>query len=40
MTEKVFRVEEATVAQIHEAMKRGETSCKAVAAEYIRRIEA
>ncbi len=40
MSEKGFRVEEATVRQIHEAMKRGETSCRAITEEYIRRIEA
>lgn len=40
MSEKGFRLEEATVRQIHEAMKRGETSCRAITEEYIRRIEA
>lgn len=40
LSEKGFRVEEATVRQIHEAMKRGETSCRAITEEYIRRIEA
>ena len=40
MSDKVFPVEEATVRQIHEAMKRGETSCRAITEEYIRRISA
>ena len=35
-----FRVEEATIAQIHEAMKAGRLTCRALVDTYLRRIEA
>jgi amidase len=35
-----FRVEEATIAQIHDAMKTGALTCQGLVAQYLRRIEA
>src|SRR5687767_12000394 len=35
-----FRVEEATIAQIHEAMKAGRLTCRALVDTYLRRIHA
>ncbi len=35
-----FRVEEATIAQIHDAMKSGRLTCRALVEAYLRRIEA
>src|SRR5258708_7750520 len=35
-----FRVEEATIAQIHEAMKAGRLTCRALVDAYLRRIDA
>jgi amidase len=35
-----FRVEEATIAQIHAAMKAGQLTCRALVEQYLRRIEA
>jgi amidase len=35
-----FRVEETTIAQIHEAMKNGRLTCRALVVSYLRRIEA
>ena len=35
-----FRVEEATIAQIQDALKAGRVSCRAVVEQYLRRIEA
>src|SRR5262245_17611909 len=35
-----FRVEEATIAQIHDALKAGRATCRAVVEQYLRRIEA
>ena len=40
MNAPAFHLEEATVRQIHEAMKIGETSCGAITEEYLKRIEA
>src|SRR5205809_4166727 len=35
-----FRVEEATIAQMHEAMKAGRLTCRALVDAYLRRIDA
>ena len=35
-----FRVEEATIAQIHDALKAGRVTCRAVVEQYLRRIDA
>src|SRR5918995_4256842 len=35
-----FRVEEATIAQIHDAMKAGRLTCRALVDTYLRRIDA
>ena len=35
-----FRVEESTIAQIHDAMKAGRLTCRALVDAYLRRIEA
>src|SRR5829696_2044568 len=35
-----FRVEEATIAQIHDAMKSGRLTCRALVDTYLRRIQA
>ena len=35
-----FRIEEATIAQIHAAMKGGQLTCRAMVEQYLRRIEA
>ncbi|MDD3916856.1 MAG: hypothetical protein PHX00_06855, partial [Synergistaceae bacterium] len=40
MSAKNFAVEELTVRQIHERMRQGTLSCKALTEEYIRRIDA
>ncbi len=35
-----FEVEEATIAQVHEAMKAGRLTCRALVGQYLKRIEA
>ena len=35
-----FRIEEATIAQIHAAMKAGQVTCRALVEQYLRRIDA
>ena len=35
-----FRVEETTIAQIHEALKAGRLTCRALVEQYLRRIDA
>jgi amidase len=35
-----FRVEEATIAEIHAALKAGRTTCRAIVEQYVRRIDA
>ena len=35
-----FEVEEATIAQVHDAMKAGQLTCRALVAQYLKRIDA